>query len=161
MCIQNNLRLKFSHWEIFIMKWSSDCTSLRVHSFRHGTLEETGDDRIRSLYGKIWKREIVRSPSIRSGILVRASQQLLTERLLIMSAETQRPTVIVKLWPSIIEWWQKGASQSGTNSFPLQWASAALLHGVPSTGDQRRTSVFQNKTNLQQSSLKVVRVQTL
>lgn len=79
------------------MKWSSGCTSLHVHSLRHGMLGETGDDRFRSLYGKIWKGEIARNPSIRNGILVRASQQLLTERLFIMSAETQRPTVIVKL----------------------------------------------------------------
>ena len=34
-----------------------------------------------------------------------------------MSAETQRPTVIVKLWPSIIESWQKGASQFTSTAF--------------------------------------------
>lgn len=82
------------------------------------------------------------------GILVCSPQQLLTQRLVHTSAETQRPTVIVKLWPSIIESWQNGGSRSGLSSVSLQ-ASA------PPVGEQM--PVFQNKTNRHQSSPKTVR----
>lgn len=71
-----------------------------------------------------------------------------------LSAETQRPTVIVKLWPSIIESWQTGASQSGTSSFLLQWVLWAEMRSF----HWRSDAVFQNNNiHLRQDSTKTVR----